>query len=322
MARLFYFYNMDIPIIKTDDAHKHLLDRDGTIAMASQFQDAIDLVKQLVNEGTRLAVRAFASSNRDLKAICLLFVQLRQFLTHLDGITILLADGSCGTADLQLRSLLETTHLIEWTLATDTEAKVQHLYVANLRRRRQWDNSMISGTREFIKHSAVTTGLKIAPKDLKEVTDEAARISSILSKPPYDTINVKFEPHYTQREFDQPWYKAYGAVSIRAIAEELGRLKEYTYIYSVLSSVTHGSDIWKSAFFGDGKVEVSPLREPQHIPKIVQLGVTLALRVHRLILQEFRPGEEENFDRKYIREWRERFLRKYQIELTPRVMII
>jgi hypothetical protein len=70
--------HMDVPIIKPDDAHKHLLDRDGAMAMAANFHDAIDLVNELVNYGTNLVVRAFASIDRDLKAICVLFVQLRQ----------------------------------------------------------------------------------------------------------------------------------------------------------------------------------------------------------------------------------------------------
>jgi hypothetical protein len=322
MARLFCFWRMDIPLIKLDDAHKHLLDRDGAIAMAANFQDAIDLVNELVNYGTNLVVRAFASSNRDLKAICVLFVQLRQFLMHLDGVSVLLATGNCGTADLQLRSLLEGAHLIEWTLAKDTEAKIQHLYVANLRRRREWDNSVISGTPEFTKHFDVTAGLKIAPEDLKEVTAESAQIDAVLSKPPFDTVNAKFAANYSQKAFDEPWYKVYGAASIRSIADELARRKEYTYIYSVLSGVTHGGDIWKSVFFGAGRVEISPLRELQHLPRVVQLAATLALRAYRLILSEFRSGEEENFNRKYVSEWRERFRRKYEIQLTPQVMTI
>src|SRR5437899_12999466 len=97
---------MDIPLIKLDDAHKHLLDRDGAIAMAANFQDAIDLVNELVNYGTNLVVRAFASSNRVLKAISVLFVQLRQFLMHLDGVSVLLGSGNCVTAAFQRRSLL------------------------------------------------------------------------------------------------------------------------------------------------------------------------------------------------------------------------
>ena len=316
------FKRMDIPLIKPDDPHKHLLDRDDAIAMAANFQDAIDLVNELVNYGTNLVVRAFASSHRDLKAICVLFVQLRQFLTHLDGVSVLLATGNCGTADLQLRSLLEGAHLIEWTLAKDIEAKIQHLYVANLRRRREWDNSVISGTLEFAKHFDVTAGLKIAPEDLKGVKEEAARINSILSKAPFDAIDSKFEPNYQKRGFDAPWYKVYSAASIRSVADELGRLKEYTYIYSILSGVTHGGDIWKNVFFGTGRVEISPLRELQHLPRVVQLAATLALRVYQLILSEFRSGEEENFNRKYVNEWRERFLRKYEIQLTPQIMTI
>jgi Family of unknown function (DUF5677) len=313
---------MEIPIIKTDNAYKGLLERDAAAEMAAHFKDAHDLLNELVDYGTNLVVRAFGSSKRDLIAICVLFVQLRQFLMHLDGITILLREGNAGTADLQLRSLLESGHLIEWTLKKNTEAKVQHLYVANLRRRQEWDNSVIKGTPEFTKHYDVTGGLKIEPTDLKEVTEETKRIDTILSKAPWDVINAKFEPHYNQRQFDEPWYKVYGAGSIRAVADELGRLKEYTYIYSILSSVTHGSDIWKNVFFATDKVEVSPLREPQNIPRVVQLAATLAFRVFRLILSEFRSGEEQNFDRKYVEEWRERFWKKYQARLNPKTIRI
>jgi hypothetical protein len=86
--------------------------------------------------------------------------------------------------------------------------------------------------------------------------------------------------------------------------------------------VTHGSDIWKNIFFATDKIEVSPLREPQNIPRVVQLAATLAFRVFRLIVCEFRSGEEENFDRKYMVEWRERFWKKYDIHLVPKEITI
>ncbi len=249
--------NMEIPIIKTDDAHKGLLERDAAVGMAAQFKDAHNLLDELVNYGTNLIVRAFDSSKRDLAAVCVLFVQLRQFLMHLDGITILLRDGNGGTADLQLRSLLEGGHLIEWTLKKDTEVKVQHLYVANLRRRRHWNNSVVRGTPEFTKHFDVTAGLKITPGDLKDVTEETTRISSLLSNAPFDAIDAKFEQYYKQRGFDEPWYKVYGATSIRSIADELGKLKEYTYIYSALSGVTHGAIFGKTSSSAKGKLKLA-----------------------------------------------------------------
>jgi hypothetical protein len=313
---------MDVPIIKGDDAHRHLLDREGATGMAGQFEDAIDLTNELVNYGTNLVVRAFASGDRDLKAICLLFVQLRQFVMHLDGIAILLKAGNCGTADLQLRSLLETAHTMEWILSGDVDEKINHLYVANLRRRRQWDRVAIPGTPEAMRHSMAASQVNLSSQQRQEIADEVTRIDALLAKSPFDVINAKFEPHYCSREYDRPWYEVYGATSIRNVADQIGKLKEYTYIYSGLSGVTHGSDIWKSIFFAKDKMEISPIREPQHIPKVVQLVATLALGIYPLILKEFRSGEEENFNRKYVREWRRRFLRNYQIELTPRVMII
>lgn len=184
------------------------------------------------------------------------------------------------------------------------------------------DNSVISGTPEFTKHFDAIGDLKIKAEDMEGVGKEAAQISTILAQSPLDSIDQKFESYYAKRGFDQQWYKAYGEKSIRSIADTLGRLKEYTYIYAALSGVTHGSDIWKSVFFGKGKAELSPLREPQNTPRVVQLAATLAFRVYRMILCEFRRGEEENFDRKYIQEWRQRFWKKYEIDLNPKQLTI
>jgi hypothetical protein len=290
--------------------------------MASHFKDAINLLTDLLDYGTSLIPRAYTSSPKDLKAICVLFVQLRQFLEHLDGVATLLAAGSAGTANLQLRSLLETSHAMEWLLKSDTEAKVNHLYVANLRQRRHWQSMAIPGTTQAARHAAATGALSLTPDQLKEITDEVAGIDRILGTAPFDAINAKFEPHYQARNFDDPWYKVYGAASIRKIADELGKLKEYTYIYSPFSGVTHGSDMWKNIVVGDQNLQVNPLRQPQHIPGVVRLGVSFALHVYRLVLQEYRPAEEENFNRKYVAQWRAEFLREYKVELTPREIVI
>jgi hypothetical protein len=290
--------------------------------MASHFKDAINLLTDLLDYGTSLIPRAYTSSPKDLKAICVLFVQLRQFLEHLDGVATLLAAGSAGTANLQLRSLLETSHAMEWLLKSDTEAKVNHLYVANLRQRRHWQSMAIPGTPQAARHAAATGALSLTPDQLKEITDEVAGIDRILGTAPFDAINAKFEPHYQARNFDDPWYKVYGAASIRKIADELGKLKEYTYIYSPFSGVTHGSDMWKNIVVGDQNLQVNPLRQPQHIPGVVRLGVSFALHVYRLVLQEYRPAEEENFNRKYVAQWRAEFLREYKVELTPREIVI
>lgn len=306
-----------------DQAYKPILDRDQTVQMSENFNDVIELLYELVDYGTNLIPRAFFDSARDLKAICLLFDQLGQFVMHLDGITLLVTSGAARSSNLQLRSLIETAHRIEWILAGDSEAKVQHLYVANLRQRRHAQSVALPGTPEADRHNSMgAPALSLNAEQLGELEAEVKKIDEILSRSPFASINAKFEALYAKKGFDQPWYNVYGVRSIRAMAAELNRDAEYRYFYSVLSRLTHGSDLWKSVSFGRDKVEVNPVREPQHIPQIAQLSTIMALRVYRFVLKEYRGGEEENFDRKYIQEWRERFWKRYQIDITPQQFTI
>ena len=67
------------------DSDKAVLDREYATQTAAHFGDALRLINELVDYGTSLVPLAFTNSPRDLKAICIIFVQLRQFLVHLDG---------------------------------------------------------------------------------------------------------------------------------------------------------------------------------------------------------------------------------------------
>ena len=220
------------------ETHKGILDREYANEAAKHFQESLALISDLLDYGTFLVPRAFVSSPRDLKATCLIFVQLRQFLVHLDGTTILAAAGNCSTATLQLRSLLETAHTLEWVLAADTDAKVNHLYVANLRRRRQTNALAISGSPEALRRADDAKRLTLLPPgQLKEIVDEVHRTDALLAQSPFNAIDAKFQQFYASHGYDQPWYEVYGKpstpkVSIRKISEEIGRLEESTATFT------------------------------------------------------------------------------------------
>jgi hypothetical protein len=134
-------------------------------------------------------------------------VQLRQVLVHLDGIAVLASVGNCFSAGLQIRSLLEIAHTMEWLLVADTEAKVHHLYVANLRKRRQWQSAAITGTPEATRHADAASRIPLTPEQLKELNDEIQRITEILAMPEFSGIDAKFQSNYASRNFDKPWYE-------------------------------------------------------------------------------------------------------------------
>ena len=310
-----------------EESHAGLLERDNAIKNSGIFKEKIDLINQLVDYGTNLLIRAFISSPRDITAICLILVQFRQFLVHLDGVSVLLNSGNCGSVTLQLRTLLELSITIQWMFDSDTIVKAKHLYVANMRQRRRWSSIAISGSPEAVKHADAASKLTLSQEQIEGLTDEVAQIDKILSTPKLSSINSKYDTNFLKRGFDNNWYEVYGANtstkrSIKRIAEEIGRLKEYNYIYSSFSNVTHGSDMWRSIFFGKENMTIFPIREPQHLPKDAQLAATLALGVFKMIIKCYRAAEEETFNQHYLEQWRALHFKDYKIEINPVPIVI
>lgn len=298
-----------------NDAHHVVLDRAEALKTARQFKGAIDLLNSMVDYGTNLIVRAFHSSPRDIKATCTIFVMLRQHVVHLDGLSLLLANGACGTAGLQLRSILENTLLLDWMLNSDSERKAEFLFVSNIRRIKHTHLSVLSGTTESQRRPENLKYAKLTSEQEQGLRRDIQQADAMLSKPPLDAVNQRFEPFYRKNHRDQEWYKAFGVSSIRKVFEAVGRLDEYAIIYNQLSGVTHGSDIFKSITLGRGVVELSPLREFQELPTLLQLAAGFSIEVYRRILKEYRFAELDNFALMYAREWRDEFLKKYQVSV-------
>lgn len=308
------------------DTYKPILDREYADKMTPHFKDSITLLNDVLDYGSFLLPRVYVSSPRDVKATCLIFVQFRQFLAHLDAVAVLSIAGNCISPILQLRSLLEIDLAMDWILKTDTEAKINHLWVSNIRRRKQWQSIPIPGTPEAARRADVASKIPLTDAQLDEIRNEIRQLDGILAQPEFSTINAKFETDYATRGFDRPWYEVYGTsqprTTIRKIADDVGRLREYQDFYSSFSGVAHGGDMWKNILFGGDTVWVNPIREPQDIPRTTKFAVTVAFRVFRRLLEQYRPGEVESFFRKYVNEWRQRFFKEYSVTVTQQNTII
>ena len=182
-----------------------ILDREYATSMAAKFADSVNLVNEVLDYGSRLVPRAFVSSPKDIRAICAILVQFREFLAHLDAIGILLAAGNCFSTNLQLRSVLEISHTMEWLLKSDTDSKVKHLYVANIRKRRHRQAIAIVGTPESLRcnDSGNRVRLALNPEQLADIKSEIEQIDAILCSPEFANTNAKFESHYSAKGFDR-----------------------------------------------------------------------------------------------------------------------
>jgi len=67
---------------------------------------------------------------------------------------------------------------------------------------------------------------------------------------------------------------------------------------------------------------INPVRDPQDVPKVRLAAASLALRVYRMILEQYLPSKIADFDLKYANEWKARFLKEYSITISPQDTII
>ena len=79
---------------------------------------------------------------------------LKQAVAMLDGVRILVENGSVFPASLHLRAMLEASLFAEWILSSNSEARANAYYVANLRRERESAEKLLAGDFEAVMSKA------------------------------------------------------------------------------------------------------------------------------------------------------------------------
>ncbi|MBI5683759.1 MAG: hypothetical protein HZC54_01635 [Verrucomicrobia bacterium] len=309
------------------DSHKAVLHREQATEQAKEFNDLTSLLKEVIDYGTDLIPRAYANSPKDGKAACLIFILLRQCLMHLDGVEILVLAGNASSARLQLRSLWEITILVEWILAKDTDAKIRHFFVANIRRERQRHLIGLPNTPEATKYPDIAKFLSTSEELVRRIPSQIQVLDKLLLQPDLKPVDDKFQEYYTKHGYDKDWFKVYGlpsqSISLRAIAKSISKEFEYTWVYRPFSDDVHASDMWRSIQLGAGnRVWLTPIREPQGIPETVQFAISFTARLYEMILNQYRPNEAaDNFKRKKA-EWEPRVRKQYHVTVNRRPLHI
>ena len=89
---------------------KPILDRHKHEGDAKQyFSKHIDLLVDLANYGSNLIPRVYDSSNKKLEDIVVIGVLLKQVVSMIDAVEILVSNGAVGPANLQARAAFESS---------------------------------------------------------------------------------------------------------------------------------------------------------------------------------------------------------------------
>jgi hypothetical protein len=277
------------------------------------FPDQIDLLRDLSNYGSNLILRAYNSSSKNLTAVVVCGVLLKQIVSMFDAIEALVSEGIVHAAFLQARAAFEASVYLDWILFSDSDRKAESYIVSNYREERLWASRGIQGTPEEAAFGqlAKTLGLDIHlkhPTLAREAKKHLAEVNRILAQPAFQQIDAEFEKKKGRKKIDPEWYEVVGARSIREVAKSVGRLAEYELFYSKGSKITHSALYKDHIRFVKTDIHLKRIRHLEGIDTLIQSVVHSAIHSFGSVLAYYRPGELNAFRKKYIEDWRVPFL--------------
>lgn len=298
-----------------DKSFKELLDRDfHQEHIDEHFLPVLGVLEDIVNYGTNLIVRCFATGDRKLKDAILLGVLLRQAVSMLDAIQILVKEASTYPASLQCRALFEVALYLEWVLSGDAEEKAKYFYVTNVRKKKLWALRTQAGTPEFESLEKTMTPVGGISDTMEKIEDEGKKqldeIEDFLRKDEFKEVNDEIENlrKKSKRPYDPPWYAKFGVSSVRQMAIRLNKLHEYELIYSGTSEVMHSSKDSSHISFEEDFMRFKPIRSLDGVSELLNFSLSTIINIYILVLKTYRPGELPSFGKKYAEKWRGPFL--------------
>ena len=199
---------------------------------------------------------------------------------------------------------------LKWIFATDYEKRATAYFVWNIRRKRYWLRCFLQGTQEYSANLAhmqdAPGGIPQIPHTQQEIQAAIAQEDGKLNCPETAHVNSLFDLHVTKAGKDAEWYRPSGVSSIRDMAARLGEEAMYKVFYAQYSQATHGLSLDHQLHFNAANRELifDHIRTLNALDQVFQMTFTYAMRVFRLSLARFRPGELDAFSRKYRQEWK------------------
>lgn len=295
-----------------EDEFKLVLDRGFYPPIVRKhYSETLDLLKEVTNYGARLIVRCFSLSKRRLPDIVVVANLLKQAITFLDSIEILVSHGAVTSSALPLRSLFEVRLYTKWILKEDTEYRSKIYYVWHLRKTIAVNNWAIEGTnekarlKELLRKNQRESVVEKASSYEKEAIKHNLRINDLLKSEHYREINDLYENTDKRKK---EWYSINKRPSsLREIAKKLDLEDEYAITYSKFSRIAHGTALHEHIKFVDDKIILENVRGIKEASVVLNGALTNAMDLYRTIITHYIPNELENYNRKYRIEWRERF---------------
>jgi hypothetical protein len=309
----------------TDNPLKTILDRqESANRVRENFSETIGLLRDIIDYGTNLIARCYyTSGKKGLTEVIILGSLLKNAVAMIDAVEILVSAGAVFSANLQARGLFETYLFIKWILKEDTERRVKQYYVWQKREELIVNKRSLIGSKEHTDYvnllgefgKEYIEEVKQKQADIRKVVDS---IEELLNRDTYRETNLNFENNKSKKKVE--WFRPGGPRNRYEMAIDVGLQAEYLIFYSYYSDVVHVTATHEHIEFKDGYMILTPIRHLEGIRALLNTALVYVLNIYEIVLGHYRPEEVQNFKKKYVSEWRRKFLSiknvKYNISLA------
>lgn len=270
--------------IKTEAEREKL---NNILMRMSIFVD--DCKSQLIGVFEAIQVEQTKDNDGGLAVVLLL---TRHVVEMIDGVSILIANGSSINCQLLLRSALDAILQLLYLLEEDGTQRSICYQVNHARKKiamyRKLDKFHADGI-QLRNEIANETSVELFSNVPFDPVAAIAKLEIMLADQPFNEINQHFKakkPKY--------WYSAFdGPKSIRDLAKHLKLLRFYETLFRTWSDTVHAGGVIQNARKSGtpGKFRVRLVRHPEGIESNCVLSADFTFMLTKSLLSKYRPDK-------------------------------
>jgi len=292
--------------------NKYLLERKNNKQIDKLLNKMGRLLDEIVNFGTHvldICQEKYKFTEQETPIV----TTYSQFLSMVDGISILIKKGTGDAIKPLLRSLLEGKFNLEYMIKEEPKKGVLAYQIAyahsKINEYRLADPSTQQG-KEF-RRKLGDVALELPAFNTKE---NIKKLEELLEAPMYKEVNDEWKRVKKENNGRKPnWYSLFGGPKrIEDLANHLGQGAYYEIVYRNMSSFIHaGSTIARLRKTGLDYGINPGIRRLEELPTLLNFTVVFALETYHMMIKKYNPDKEF-----YYAKWYEENIRRDFFELT------
>jgi hypothetical protein len=287
------------------DMLKSDADRRGYAEQCAAFSDYCNDCNKMLSMAWRIVSESGEPAKAEYHSSVLMLTL--HVIEQLDGVAILVRQGSSHPCQPLLRSALEAVLGVLYVLEKDTKDRAFAYQLAHAHKKIRFYNRLDPTTPQGQEVRNLLEGDPMEPLfnalPLTNYPKLVANLEGMFRKPDFVHLEAEWQrlkaAHH--RKEDPAWYSLFGGPkSVRALSAHLKMLGLYLFLYGMWSENVHGGMAMEALGKKGENVVMRPVRHPELVQSAVQHASSLALMLAKRLVGFYAPARWPELQRYFM----------------------